>query len=252
MTPVVLLDTTTNTWISRYTPSDQMVNPGNNNDPTATNGGKKGGLSLIAVLGIGFVFTAGLVVGVFCLLVRQKKRRTRNTLARENMGHHVPRDAIKKQQQDGANPTWGILGRAATRLGFGSSSGTGGGGGYRPESRRLSAISPQEHPMSIAAQMTQSGHPPSSLGYPEMVVEHGTGMVPVSSYIYPNQPLADSESLSRPAPAATGRMSGQGRSMFARARRDEEDGYSALVVYHELSPAQKGALSLSQGKQSSI
>ncbi|KAG9073221.1 Adagio protein 3 [Linnemannia hyalina] len=246
-TPVVLLDTTTNTWISRYTPSDQMVNPGNNNDPTG--GGKKSGLSLIAVLGIGFVFTAGLVIGVFCLLVRQKKRRTRNTLARENMRHQVPRDAIRKQQRGGANPTWGILGRAATRLGFGSSSGTGGAGGYRPESRRLSAISPQEHPMSIAAQMTQLGHSPSSLGYPEMVVEHGTGMVPVSSYVYPNQPLADSEFLARPAPtAARVRMSGQGRSVFARARRDEEDGYGALVVYHELSPAQKEALSLSQGK----
>ncbi|KAF9139376.1 Adagio protein 3 [Mortierella sp. GBA39] len=246
-TPVVLLDTTTNTWISRYTPFDQMVNPGNNNNPT-TGGGKKGGLSLIAVLGIGFVFTAGLVVGVFCLLVRQKKRRTRNTLARENRRHHVPRDAIRKQQQGGANSTWGILGRAATRLGFGSSSGTRGGGGYRPESRRLSAISPQEHPMSIAAQMTQLGHSPSSLGYPEIVVEHGTGMVPVSSYVYPNQPLADSEFLARPAPAAKVRMSGQGRSVFARARRDEEDGYGALVVYHELSPAQKEALSLSQGK----
>ncbi|KAF9542381.1 Adagio protein 3 [Mortierella hygrophila] len=246
-TPVVLLDTTTNTWISRYTPSDQMVNPGNNNNPTT--GGKKSGLSLIAVLGIGFVVTAGLVIGVFCLLVRQKKRRTRNTLARENMRQHVPRDAIRKQQQGGANPTWGILGRAVTRLGFGSSSGTGGGGGYRPESRRLSAISPQEHPMSIAAKMTQLGHSPLSLGYPEMVVEHGTGMVPVSSYVYPNQPLADSEFLARPAPAAARvRMSGQGRSVFARARRDEEDGYGALVVYHELSPAQKEALSLSQGK----
>lgn len=228
-----------------------MVNPGNNNDPTTTDGGKKGGLSLVAVLGIGFVFTAGLVIGVFCLLVRRKKRRTRNTLARENMGHHVPRDAIRKQQQGGASPTWGVLGRVATRLGFGSSSGTGGGG-YRPESRRLSAISPQEHPMSIAAHMTQLGYSPSSLGYPEMVVEHGIGMVPVSSYVYPNQPLTDSGSLTRPAPAATVRMSGQGRSMFARARRDEEDGYGALVVYHELSPAQKGALSLSQGKQSSV
>ncbi|KAK3811629.1 MAG: hypothetical protein JOS17DRAFT_779862 [Linnemannia elongata] len=163
-TPVALLDTTTNTWISRYTPSDQMVRPGSNGNSTAADGGKKGGPSLIAVLGIGFIFTAGLIVGVFCLLVRRKKRRTRNTLARENMGHHVPRDAIMKQQQGGGNPTWGILGRAATRLGFGSSSGTGGGGMLRSDSRRLSAISPQEHPMSIAAQMTQLGHSPSSLG----------------------------------------------------------------------------------------
>ncbi|KAF9137448.1 hypothetical protein BG015_002710, partial [Linnemannia schmuckeri] len=119
------------------------------------------------------------------------------------MGHHVPRDAIRKQRQGGgANPSWGILGRAATRLGFGSPyGGDSGDGGHRPESRRLSAVSPQAHPMSIAAQMTQLGHSPSSLGYPEMVVEHGTGMVPVSSYVYPNQPLADSESLARPAPA---------------------------------------------------
>jgi hypothetical protein len=159
------------------------------------------------------------------------------------MGHHVPRDAIRKQQQGGgAYPAWGIWHRATARLGFGSNGGSGGG--YRPESRRLSAISPQAHPMSIAAQMTQLGHSPSSLGYPEMVVEHGTGMVPVSSYVYPNQPLADSESLARPAPAITV----SGRTMFARARRDEED-YGALVVYHELSPAQRGALALSQGKQ---
>ncbi|KAG0277938.1 Adagio protein 3, partial [Linnemannia exigua] len=184
-TPVVLLDTTTNTWISRYTPSDTMTNPsngnnnnGNNNGDLTTNGKSKGTLSLPVVLGIGFVFTAGLVIGVFYLLVRRKKHRTRNTLARENMGHHVPRDAIRKQRQQGggvANPAWGILGRAATRLGLGRSSslsstrgGSGGGGGYKPESRRLSAISPQAHPMSIAAEMTQLGHSPSSLGYPEM------------------------------------------------------------------------------------
>ncbi|KAF9124485.1 Serine/threonine-protein phosphatase bsl1 [Mortierella sp. 14UC] len=260
LTPVVLLDTTTNTWISRYIPADHMVDPSNNNNngDLANNGKSKGTLSLPAVLGIGFVFTAGLVVGVFYLLVRRKKRRTRNTIARENMGHHVPRDAIRKQQQQGGgssggNPAWRILNRAATRLGIGRSSSfssTGRGGGHKPESQRLSAISPQAHPMSIAAQMTQSGHSPSSLGYPEMVVEHGTGMVPVSSYVYPNQPLTDPQSLAALAPVAT-RATAAGKIMRTR-REEQEDGYGALVVYHDLSSAQKGALSLSHGKQASF
>ncbi|KAK3837478.1 MAG: hypothetical protein J3R72DRAFT_197105 [Linnemannia gamsii] len=240
-------------------PSNGNNNNGNKNGDLNTDGKSDGTLSLPAVLGIGFVFTAGLVIGVFYLLVRRKKHRTRNTLARENLGHHVPRDAIRKQRQQGGggtNTPWGILGRAATRLGLGRSSslssargGGSGGGGFKPESRRLSAISPQAHPMSIAAQMTQQGHPPSSLGYPAMVVEHGTGMVPVSNYVYPSQPLTDSQSLAAPAPIAT-RATMAGRIIRSR-REEQEDGYGALVVYHDLSPAQRGALTLSQGKQAS-
>ncbi|KAF9927903.1 hypothetical protein FBU30_002790 [Linnemannia zychae] len=237
-TPVVLLDTATNTWISRFTPN-QMTDPTSNN-PTNSGKSKSGSLSVIAILGIAFVFTAVLVIGIFCLLVNQNKRRTRNTLAKENLSHHIPREAIRKQQQSG-DPLRSFLNRL--RFNSRSNSNSSRHERYISNSKRPSAISPQDHPMSIAAHMTQLGHSPSSLGYPEIVVEHGTGMVPVSGYIYPNQPITDSESLAPPAPiaAVTGRM--------RMRRKEDQESYGALVVYHDLSSAQKEALSLLKGKQ---
>ncbi|KAF9951091.1 hypothetical protein BGZ72_007312 [Mortierella alpina] len=217
--PVALLDTTTNTWITDFVP--QSMSSPDISDPEDQSA--HGSLSTGAALGIAFLVTAILVGGAFCLLVRRKKRRTRNTLARENLAQHAPRAAIGRQVA--ASQSNGVFQKTAAFFGFRSGSnrhGKGGGGGssrekkgIRPESWRYSDSSTHSQPRTsvITARLTQMGVSLAQLGYPEDVVQQGTGQVPLSSYAYPNQACAETE----------------------KAR----GGHETLIVFHDLAPAQK-------------
>ncbi|GJJ70379.1 hypothetical protein EMPS_02728 [Entomortierella parvispora] len=213
---IALLDTGSNTWMTQYRPAGMV-------DPQAPTTGNGGHLSVGAVLGIGFVVTLAIVGGAFFLLVRRKKRRTRNTLAREYQADQTPRSAIRRQASNGSQ---GVFGSMATLLGFGSSKGgKGGRGGDKygdgGANSRYSDMSLHSHPTMITSRMAQMGYSPVSLGYPETVVQHGCGQVPVASYIYPNQACVETE-------------------------KEVQDGSETMVVYHMLTQAQQEALKLDQ------
>ncbi|KAG0318285.1 hypothetical protein BG000_004293 [Podila horticola] len=201
---VALLDTITNTWITEFQPFG-TASP----DPDPAENTK---LSLVAMLGITFVATVAIVTGLFFVLVRRRRRRTRNTVAREDLGDQSARSAVKRQETSEGH---GLLMNAASFLGVGSISKKGGS-----DSKRGSQSSLDIHPISVAARMSQLGTPATSLGYPEVTVQQGCGMVPVSSYMYPNQPCSVTEK--------------------------DEDGLETKVVYHILSRAQQEALKSSQ------
>ncbi|KAF9951550.1 hypothetical protein BGZ72_006950 [Mortierella alpina] len=200
---IALLDTYSNAWTEQYRPVGMIV-------PDEQDGSKSR-LSVGAVLGIAFVVTVILVGCTFHQLVRRRKRRTRNTLARENMGDQTPRSAIKRQA---THDSMGAFGRAATFLGIGAK-------GSNSSSKRYSDMAMHSNPMAIGSRMAQLGYSPLSLGYPETVVQHGSGQVPVASYIYPNQACVETE-------------------------KEPEDGQETLIVYHMLTQAQQEALKLSK------
>ncbi|CAO3570736.1 unnamed protein product [Mortierella alpina] len=218
--PIALLDTSTNTWITDFVPQGMSLPDDPDSDEKAST---TGSLSTGAALGIAFLVTAILVGGAFYLLVRRRKRRTRNTLARENLAQHAPRAAIGRQAA--VSQSSGLFHRATWLFGLGSGSRRGkarGGStrekGIRPESWRHSADSSSTHSsqprtLRIAARLNQMGLSLATLGYPEDVVQHGTGQVPISSYAYPNQACAETE----------------------KAR----GGHETLIVFHDLAPAQK-------------
>ncbi|KAF9352189.1 hypothetical protein BGX26_009942 [Mortierella sp. AD094] len=159
---------------------------------------------------VAFVFIVG---GAFHLLIRRRKKRTRNTLARENLSDQTPRSAVKRQ----ASSELGFFGRLGSLLGFGTKNNSSGS---NRSSKRCSEMPMYSNPMAISSRMTQMGYSPVSLGYPETVVQHGCGQVSVSSYIYPNQACVETEK--------------------------EPDGQETLVVYHMLTQAQQEALKLSK------
>ncbi|KAG0249243.1 hypothetical protein BG011_009469 [Mortierella polycephala] len=197
---IALLDTMSNTWTDQYRPRDMST-------PDAEPGG--GHLGVGAVLGIAFVVTAAIVGGAFHLLVRRRKRRTRNTLAKENMSNQTPRSAIRRQQ---TNDSMGIISRVATFLSIGSQAPN--------SSKRYSDMPMHSNPIAISSRLAQLGYSPVSLGYPEIVVQHGSGQVPVASYIYPNQACVETE-------------------------KEQQDGQETIIVYHMLTQAQQEALKLS-------
>ncbi|KFH69996.1 hypothetical protein MVEG_04799 [Podila verticillata NRRL 6337] len=198
---IALLDTTTNTWITEFQPrgtTSSVPDPAVKEQP-----------SIGAVLGITFVVTVAIVVGLFLVLVRRRRRRTRNTVAREDSGDQTARSAVKRQE---TSESRGL--NAASFLGVISKSKKGG------VSKRGPQTSLDAHPISVVARMSQLGTPATNLGYPEVTVQQGSGMVPVSSYIYPNQPCS--------------------------VKDKDEDGLETKVVYHTLSQAQQEALNSSQ------
>lgn len=198
---IALLDTTTNTWITEFQPrgtTSSAPDPADRKQP-----------SIGAVLGITFVVTVAIVAGLFFVLVRRRRRRTRNTVAREDSGDQTARSAVKRQE---TSESRGL--NATSFLGVGSKSKKGG------VSKRGSQTSLNAHPISVVARMSQLGTPATNLGYPEVTVQQGSGMVPVSSYIYPNQPCS--------------------------VKDKDEDGLETKVVYHTLSKAQQEALKSSQ------
>ncbi|KAF8933412.1 hypothetical protein BGZ52_007798 [Haplosporangium bisporale] len=205
---IALLDTNTNTWTTQFRPLGVTVPEA----PDAT----KGKLGVGAVLGIAFVFTVALVGGAFYMMVRRRKRRTRNTLARENLGDETPRSALRKQ----ASQSGGFL----SLLGLGSIP------TRDRSSKRYSEISSHSDPLKISLRMAQMGYSPLSLGYPDAVVQQGSGIVAVSSHIYPNQACVETEK--------------------------EPDGQETMIVYHTLTQAQQEALKLIkttvQGKTETI
>ncbi|KAF9996126.1 hypothetical protein BGZ79_010151 [Entomortierella chlamydospora] len=200
---IAILDTTTNTWTTQYRPVGSITSSTDDS----------GGLSVGAVLGIALVVTAFIVGGAFHLLVRRRKKRTRNTLARENMGDHTSRSAVKRQ----ASGDLGFFERLGSFLGLGSKNISSGGSG---SSKRYSEMPMYSNPMAVCSRMAQMGYSPVSLGYPETVVQHGCGQVSVSGYIYPNQACVETEK--------------------------EPDGQETLIVYHMLTQAQQEALKLSK------
>ncbi|KAG0204322.1 hypothetical protein BGX28_003717 [Mortierella sp. GBA30] len=199
---IALLDTFTNTWTDQYRPVGMIV-------PDSQDSSKSR-LSVGAVLGIAFIITVAIVGGAFYLLVRRRKRRTRNTLARENMGDQTPRSAIKRQA---SKDSMGVLERAATYLGVGAKGSN--------SSKRYSDMPMHSNPMAISSRMSQLGYSPLNLGYPEAVIQHGSGQVPVASYIYPNQACVETE-------------------------KELDDGQETIIVYHTLTQAQQEALKLSK------
>ncbi|KAF9203148.1 hypothetical protein BGZ49_006737 [Haplosporangium sp. Z 27] len=200
---IAVLDTITNTWITEFQPFGMTPPPKQSGGP----------LSVGAILGIAFVVTAFIVGGAFHLLVRRRKRRTRNTLARENMSDQTPRSAIKRQ----ATTNLGFFGRLGLIFGFGRSFTTTG----NSSSKRYSEMPMYSNPMAVVSRMAQMGYSPITLGYPETVVQHGCGQVSVSSYIYPNQACVETE-------------------------KEPDDGQETLVVYHMLTQAQQEALKLTK------
>ncbi|KAF9103650.1 hypothetical protein BGX27_010483 [Mortierella sp. AM989] len=166
---IAILDTTTNTWTKQFRPVGMIVPPTEDS---------KDGLSVGAVLGIAFVVTAFIVGGAFHLLTRRRKRRTRNTLARENMGDHTPRSAIKRQASNNSGGLFGLFGLGSKTA---------------ASSKRYSEMPMYSNPLAVSSRMAQMGYSPVSLGYPETVVQHGCGQVSVSSYIYPNQACVETE-----------------------------------------------------------
>ncbi|KAI1321769.1 hypothetical protein EDD11_000045 [Mortierella claussenii] len=212
---IALLDTITNSWIQRFRPVGMSLpSEGPNGD-----GGGSGQrtLSVGAVLGIAFVITVAIVGGAFHLLVRRRKRQTRNTLARQNMGDQTPRNAIKRQVADNNR---GLFGRAGALLGI--EGGVGAGSNRTPaSSKRYSDMPMYSNPMTVSSRMAQMGYSPVSLGYPETVVQHGCGQVSVSSYIYPKQACVETE-------------------------KESQDGQETFIVYHMLTQAQQEALKLNK------
>ncbi|KAF9433079.1 hypothetical protein BGZ76_009908 [Entomortierella beljakovae] len=208
---IAILDTYSNTWTNRFRPVG--TKSPSTDDPNGVDGedggsGGGGGLSVGAVLGIAFVVTILIVGGAFYLLVRRRKRRTRNTLARENMSDQTPRSALKRQT---TNKSEGFFGSLSSLFSAGSKS--------TSTPKRYSEMPMYSNPLTVSARMAQMGYSPVSLGYPETVVQHGCGQVSVSSYIYPNQACVVTEK--------------------------ESDGQETLVVYHMLTQAQQEALKLS-------
>ncbi|KAF9292952.1 hypothetical protein BGZ74_011908 [Mortierella antarctica] len=199
---IALFDTITNSWATQFRPQGMLV-------PDSPEAGK-GKLSVGAVLGIAFVFTIALVGGAFYLMVRRRKRRTRNTLARENLGDQTPRSALRKQ----ASQSGGLL----------SLIGLGPKPARDRSSKRYSEMSSHSDPLKISMRMAQMGYSPLSLGYPDAVVHQGSGVVPVSSHIYPNQACVETEK--------------------------ESDGQETMIVYHTLTQAQQEALKLSKQRYS--
>ncbi|KAG0083987.1 hypothetical protein BGZ93_009711 [Podila epicladia] len=201
---IALFDTITNSWATEFRPQGMVV-------PETPEAGK-GKLSVGAVLGIAFVFTVALVGGAFYMMVHRRKRRTRNTLARENQGDQTPRSALRKQ----ASQSGGLL----SLFGLGP----------KPirdrSSKRYSEMSSHSDPLKISMRMAQMGYSPLSLGYPDAVVHQGSGIVPVSSHIYPNQACVETEK--------------------------EADGQETMVVYHTLTQAQQEALKLSKQRYSQV
>ncbi|KAF9579207.1 hypothetical protein BGW38_004622 [Lunasporangiospora selenospora] len=210
---ILLLDTSTNTWITQYTPPGSS-NKGNNGSNSTNennmdgNDGKssssnKGNLSLGAVLGIALVITAFIVIGAFYLFVKRKKKRTRNTIAREEHANMTARSALQSRRLreqatfEERGPVVGTFGKLMSVVLGRKSSTTSSSrdqensGGYDHEKRHSETLA-YVHPASVVARMEQRGVPPNSIGYPEEVVEHGCGDVPVSKYAYPNQPCAES------------------------------------------------------------
>ncbi|KAF9402803.1 hypothetical protein BGZ94_004825 [Podila epigama] len=200
---VALFDINTNTWTNQFRPVG-MINP----DIVDT---KKKKLSLGAVLGITFVITVFIVGCGFCMMVRQRKRRTRNTLARENQGNHNPRSALRREQSSQSN---GLFASAASFLGLSPKP------SRDRSSKRYSEMSSHSDPLKISLRMAQLGYSPLSLGYPDAVVQQGSGIVPISSHIYPNQACVETEK--------------------------EPDGQETVIVYHTLTQAQQEALKLSK------
>lgn len=170
-----------------------------------------------AVLGIAFVFTVLIVGGAFHLLVRRRKRQTRNTLARQNMGDHTARSAVRSSA---SNEDRSLFRKLASLLGIGGSSSSRSRDNSR-RSVRYSDMQMHSNAMAIGSRMTQMGYSPVSLGYPENVVEHGSGQVSVSSYIYPNQACVETE-------------------------KQVQDGQETQIVFHTLTQAQQEALKLSK------
>ncbi|KAF9930718.1 Serine/threonine-protein phosphatase bsl1 [Linnemannia zychae] len=202
---IALLDVVSNTWTNRFRPVGQYIPVG---DPVDD----KKQLSVGAVLGIAFVITAFIIGGAFYLLVRRRKRQTRNTLARQNMGDHTARSAVRSSSSDEKS----LIRKLASLLGIRS--------GRRDDSRRSVRYSDMQlhsNAMAISSRMTQMGYSPVSLGYPENVVEHGSGNISVSSYIYPNQACVETE-------------------------KEIQDGQETQIVYHTLTQAQQEALKLSK------
>ncbi|KAG0045259.1 Adagio protein 3 [Gryganskiella cystojenkinii] len=212
---IAVLDTSSNTWTKQFRPVGMV-------DPTPpSNGGK---LSVGAVLGIALVITVAIVGGAFHLLVRRRKKRTRNTLARENQADQTPQSAIRRQA---SNSSQGVFSSISSLLGFGDTSSKGGRHGGRRTgdgTNGNSDMAMHSHPMMITSRMAQLGYSPVSLGYPETVVQHGCGQVPVASYIYPNQACVETE-------------------------KEIQDGSETLVVYHMLTQAQHEALKLEHQQQ---
>ncbi|KAI8351009.1 hypothetical protein B0O80DRAFT_120475 [Mortierella sp. GBAus27b] len=210
-TRIALLDTTTNTWISQYRPQTSGSSTPNSQDSNGTGGS---GSRVALVLGLAFLVTALLVGGVFYLFVRRTKRKTRNTMARENQSRLAPRAAL------GTDSHRGLLERMTTA--FGLSSVFRPSKVHRDDSKRYSEGTLQPRPQSIVDKMTQLGHSPVDLGYPESLVRQGTGLIPISDYAYPNYAYSESEML--------------------------RDGHETRVVFHDLTLAQKEALKLMHGQ----
>ncbi|KAG0262849.1 hypothetical protein BGZ95_003947 [Linnemannia exigua] len=203
---IALLDVTSNTWTNRFRPAGQYV-------PDEES--SKGKLSVAAVLGIAFVITVFIVGGAFYLLVRRRKRQTRNTLARQNMGDHTARSAVRSNASDDDRS---LFRKLASLFGIRSSS---NGRDNSRRSVRYSDMQLHSNAMAISSRMTQMGYSPLSLGYPENVTEHGSGQVSVSSYIYPNQACVETE-------------------------KQIQDGQETQIVFHTLTQAQQEALKLSK------
>ncbi|KAF9963279.1 hypothetical protein BGZ70_007517 [Mortierella alpina] len=192
--PIALLDTSTNTWITDFVPQSMSLPDASDSDEETST---TGSLSTGAALGIAFL--------------------------------HAPRAAIGRQAA--VSQSSGLFHRAALLFGLGAGSrrgkARGGKGsttrekGIRPEYWRHSAdssssthsSSQQPRTLRIAARLNQMGLSLATLGYPEDVVQQGTGQVPMSSYAYPNQACAETE----------------------KAR----GGHETLIVFHDLAPAQK-------------
>ncbi|KAG0348785.1 hypothetical protein BG004_004142 [Podila humilis] len=213
---IALFDTITNTWTDRFRPVGMVT-------PDIPDPSKKGKLSVGAVLGIAFVVTAFIVGGLFYLMVRRRKRSTRNTLAREHQGNHSARSAVRKQMAAQQHPLRhrGILATLASL--FGANNSNNSNNNHR-SSKRYSELSSHSDPLKISMRMAQMGYSPLSLGYPDAVVQQGSGIVPVSSHIYPNQACVETEK--------------------------EPEGHETVIVYHTLTQAQQEALKLTSKQES--
>ncbi|KAF9916605.1 hypothetical protein BX616_003352 [Lobosporangium transversale] len=246
-TTVVLLDTRTNTWITQFDPQVMNIGTGNsgnddsdNNDDDSgvqdVDGEGKGPMSVGMVLGLGFVVTLAIVGGVFWLLVRKRKRRTRNQRAKENIDQFTTSrsvaGAISSSSANHRNGAKGFF--EAFSLGTISNNQSrterDGRGRKRRDSKRYSTTSVRtQHPQSILERMAELGYSPLQFGYPESVIRQGSGGVTVSNYIYPNQPCTQIEKV-----VTCGGNDGD------RNRNEVE----TQVVFHDLSSAQKEALRL--------
>ncbi|KAF9969483.1 hypothetical protein BGZ73_008149 [Actinomortierella ambigua] len=243
--PIAILDTQNNAWLTDYTPPAVPISPGSGSGG-GNSGGSGGGsdsgdpsdptrkrLPFGAVLAIAFIVTVAVVGGGFYLLVHRKKRRTRNTMAREGQGDQAPRQALRHQGSFASETSLskslrGLFSLGAAK-GTGRSKRTGGGGGGAGSGRSTARdshyrMSMQTNPMMVQARLTQRGYSPAKLGYPDTVVQQGTGLVQVSAYVYPNQACVETE-------------------------KDVDDGQETAIVYHSLTQAQKDAIKLATQHQ---